>query len=156
MGIPGLNSKVLDKVIKTLGLQTAVERLPVDLMPTIQPVLEVNPDHPVDLIGKASSTGIIYTTPTDRDFFLTYISLSSVSKDAGATTEDVIDLTLESGLNKDVLSVMNGSGATEVNAVTESVNFNPPIKLKRGTNISVTIASTAGRAKCAGYSVDIL
>ena len=71
MVMPGLNKDVLDRIIRELGLQSLTEKLPVDLVPTIQPVLIANPERNITIIKEVSGAGTIFTPPSDKDFFLT-------------------------------------------------------------------------------------
>jgi len=61
--IPGLKGRIMEKIVKTLGLQSAIQKLPTELNPTIQPVLNVEAEKEIK-IANASFT----TSKTKRTF----------------------------------------------------------------------------------------
>lgn len=154
MVIPGLNSKVLDKIITTLGLQSAVEKLPTSLAPTIQPVIIANPDTNVDVVETTAGSGTIYVTPTDRDFYLTSACVSSASLNNGATSSDSITIILENGATKTIIRNICCSSATGQDSSAIFGNYcGCPIKLKRGSTITAVKSSTTAGFTITGYFV---
>lgn len=152
------NSKILDGIIKKLGIQSAVTKLPVKLADTIQPVLEVTPDKFIDVVASAVVTGTIVTTPTNRDFFLTNAWISATNE-LDTSTSGTITVTLESGATAIIASV-HVSSANETNEFSASaavcnLNLNIPIKLKRGTVITFTSDTIDARGGIMGYTEDI-
>lgn len=89
MVIPGLSSRVMDKIVQKLGLQSAVDKLPVDLASTIQPTLDVNPEPEIRLANGGLSDGTTSTLLTAntkiRRTYIHAIDLT-VAKDAAATS----------------------------------------------------------------------
>ena len=156
MAIPGLNKNVLDKAIKVLGLQSLAEKLPTTLNPTIQPTLDLNPERFVNVVKTSFVDGTLYTTPTDREFYLTSACISAFDKANDASVLDKMVVTLESGETMDLLAVRNGSTATSANSTQMCMVYPFPIKLKKGTNIVMTEASDDATFTITGYTVDIL
>ena len=151
MAIPGLNSKVLDKIIDTLGLQSAVEKLPTSLSPTIQPVLEVKPDDIVDVLKTRTGSGAVYTTPTDQDFFLTNVTMLGISTDQDSEVSLSMSVVLESGETVSIGQLFLYSTASSSQNGNYVNNLVTPIKLKRGSNISFVTGATSSRAIIAGF-----
>jgi len=156
MAIPGLNKDVLDKAIKVLGLQSAVEKLPTTLAPTIQPVLDLNPERIVDVVATRGSTGTLYAVPDGKDFYLTSCCISCGSINQNGIQINRIAITLESGETVNLCACINGSEAAGVKNNTTVVPYNPPIKVKSGTNITCSEASSDAEFFITGYLVDIL
>lgn len=128
--------------------------------PIITPVLELNkPVNNVMVNQSTSTTGTatVYTTPSDKDFYLTYMCLE-FQADATADNTSV-------GMNFTV----NGTGVPFINlrkltttatTLCVPVTLNPPIKIDRGTNITYSTTFTVGAcsrsATIAGYISDTL
>lgn len=153
MGI-GLNKDVLKRIVEELGLQSAVEKLPTDIIPTIQPVLIANPERIINVVKYKTSTGTITTTPTDFDFYLTNASISNFSIDNTGAATDSITVTLGDGSNQIILGCTVGSPAAGVGTNSNSINLKNPIKLKRGTNITSNLNSDTGAFSICGYTVE--
>jgi len=160
--IPGLNKDVLDRIIKELGLQSLAEKLPLDLMTTIQPVLISNPERIVNvtraIFKVTSGASTIFTTPTDRDFFLTYATLNVMADATADSTEYGMDIELASGLGENVIEMNKLSLTAFQNS--EGITFNPPVKLSRGSPIRIVQSFSVGASVIGGYiggyTVDIL
>lgn len=124
----------------------------------------VIPIQPVSRIIKAaaaSNTSIItpYTTPTDKDFYLTGVTLSFV-KDA-ANDLATGSLLVQTTVNGETVSV-TGIAVLTLTAQQQTVRceFNPPIKVDRNAAIQLPTATfTAGamrRVLCInGYTEEV-
>ena len=141
-GIPG---KVIDKITKELGLQTARERTLFELMPTIQPVISTEPEKEIQMISGTVSDGTstaIMTTHATKDTFITSISLA-VSKDV---------------VNTSIFTVVTGfpDGAGTVNMLMQRyepvtagqfhIVLDFPIPIKMAKNTTVTLQNSSGLA----------
>lgn len=132
-----------------------------DLNTNIQPVLNVNPIRVVNIVkraaGATTSTATVYTTPMDRDFYLTSAFLS-ITKDAACANEfmhlDIIPKDQE--VAEEILEI-NCQNTTEYTA-TAANTFSIPIILKRGSAITVVGGYAAGTARktgiITGYTID--
>lgn len=156
MVIPGLNSEVLKRIVSTLGLQTMIDKTAMDLVPTIQPVIVANPERIADVVEKNSGTGAIYTTPTDKDFFLTNVNISTISQNQSGNHQDSISVVMESGATKTILGVGNGSGVATDNTANATLNLCVPVKLKRGSAITPTKISSSGSFSIIGFTRETL
>lgn len=127
-----------------LGIQAGSQSVPVESGNTIQPVVEVGPKFTNFLkygTSTLSTTTTAYTTPSDKDFYLTLAQLSYVKDAANDNVIYYINV-IVGGLSCR-LNIMKAVPAT-ANSDTYSQSFNYPIKIDRGTAISVVGAFTAG------------
>lgn len=154
--IPGLPGKIIDNIVVKLGLQSAVDKLPTDLVPTIQPVMEVIPKPFVNIVvhhaQTAEATGTVFTTPSDREFFLTGYILTHNDQNGD---NYILKATLESG--EEVILFRNFPGGTSSIEIIP-MNFTIPIKLKKGTNITLQLIGSGDDAfiTITGYTEEIL
>jgi hypothetical protein len=129
-----------------LGFQAGANQVPVDTPNSIQPVIEVGPRF-CQLI-RASSRGTtgsstIYTTPADKDFYITHAVLT-LTKDA---TNDGTSLTLsasQGGLFSNILNIRTQT--TTAGSFSQVISFPYPIKVDRNSAISYGMTFTAGSA----------
>lgn len=156
------NNRTVQECSQILGHQ--VENIPQLDTSKIQLVSEVNPKLlRVSTISKAnndtnSSSLTVYTTPTDKDFYLTTVSLS-ILKDVTATSVlSRILVTTEDGVTGVILPIP-GISLTPQNAQS-SISFAYPLKLKRNTTIIATNSTNVGNivygAGITGFTVDTL
>lgn len=153
------NSDLLKEVREGASLQQLDGGIPSILDNKIVPVMEVNPKllrraNIVD--GNARSTSgatvIIYTTPSDRDFYLTSLQWYLVktaacdSATAAATITVVID-----GATKSL--VRYGEITLTAQEISESTTFTVPIKLDRGSAITFNSGTFTAGAKVYGGSI---
>jgi len=135
MAIQGIPGKVIAKITKALGLQTAVDKSTYDLMNTIQPIVDSEPRPYVNAIfQKFTTAGTMTTLPTDKDFFLTGLQLTKAKLAAETGTSCNIRVFLESGEQIDLLVIGGHTLIAENTSVT--LNLTVPIKLLRGSAIS--------------------
>jgi hypothetical protein len=144
MGIKIYNSELSHEIRDGAKIQQSVDGIPSELADKVIPVMEVNPKllRVIDVVRNATATPnsntTIYTTPTDRDFFLTTAQLAYV-KDA---TCDIA-----SGVGPRISVTMFGEtttrGILESAVITLtadsqiiSIAFPRPIKLARGSAIT--------------------
>lgn len=154
MAIIGLNSKVLDKIIGTLGLQSAVDKLPVDLMPTIQPVISADPDREVNEVSTAlnASSGdfIVYTVPSVKHgrFFVTGLGLSHAADSICDNTFIRMNI-FPKGKGSSVIIRM---AKLPLIAFNDSVNldFSTPIELEPGSLVTGNTTFSTGTIQSSG------
>ena len=154
------NSAIIERITKLIRLMTSADVVPSELAEKVLPVLEVSPEKIVNHGGSSNKivTGLstLFTTPTDRDFFLTSYSLlnqSDVSADNILVTYQV---TLASGEQINLIELAKITLTVYQESVTKALNF--PIKLKRGSNIVFGSTFTVGVSKTSssftGYTVE--
>jgi len=136
--------------------------LPNQLAEKVVPVMEVNPKilriiNTVKEIG-SSATGntTIYTTPADRDFFLTSVYLTHTEDATSDGTGVYIQIVLPDGVTTRVLRFLKTTLTAFNNAM--SLPFPRPILLKRNSTIIFVKAFTVGTTNTSGgitgYVVD--
>lgn len=154
------NTETIKRILDEAGIQTSMDDVPTQLASKVVPVLIANP--PIfSTIGKDISEGstgstTIYTTPSDKDFYLTSMGLA-YTKDA------VCDNVLVNGrvTNSDgttVQLILLPSQTTTAGNDHEILPLLYPLKLARSSNISMAGNFTAGtmnkRMFITGYLVE--
>jgi len=137
-------SSVLLKLQDLSGMQTGGESLPVQLHSVISPVLNINPSFTTIIrAGNSSATGstTLYTTPRDKDFYLTYVDFSYSKDVVNDGTGAAINIVSE-GATK-ILAVL-GTQTLTAGSYYKNVAFPFPIKVDRNTAITMTGTFTAG------------
>lgn len=144
---------------KNAGLQTS-EGFPSQLADKVVPVMEVNPKllriaEICKSTGGSTSPITVYTTPTDTDFYITGATFNCV--------QDVTSDNIGSSLNITVNGVsvkplyFSALATTAGQFQNQTTSFNPPIKVDKGTTITVSHSGTAGITRLAvciyGYNV---
>jgi len=128
----------------------------------VQLVCDVNPKNyrKINVVksGQASNSTAttLYTTPIDKDFFLTNAAIS-VNKDITATSiESAIVLTLEDGTSTSILNI--GGITLTPQSQCMSISFNNAVKLKRNSTIviinSSNVANILTKVNIMGYISD--
>jgi len=154
-----INSTELLKGMRDNAKVQNLESVPSQLADKVVPVMETNPillrkcNISKGLVSSASGT--IYTTPTDRDFYIV-ASCLSVVRDASATSVSTRILATIDGLASPILGICGvtlTAGSSE-----QSISFPTPIKVDRGTNITVSFntatAVITAYSQITGYLVD--
>lgn len=149
----------LFKELKDGGkIQQLHDVIPNQLAEKVVPVMEVNPKffRRVNVVISSLSAGTIYTTPTDKDFYLTFAHMSAQTVTAGAATCTLAITPFEINAATIILNInLQPTALIDTCHDVTTASFTPPILLKRGTVI--TSAATAGvnkRFVIAGYTVD--
>ncbi len=130
------NNSITENFYRIFNLKG--ESAPLDVDNIIYPVIQVESRlNIVKSINKTTSGGTtIYTTPLDKDFYLTGIHLSYV-KDAAcdlATGAIFVSVTID-GVLTSILQL--ATLITTAQAESEYLNFDKPLKLDRGTTITL-------------------
>lgn len=156
------NSDLTKELVQGAKIQQATDRIPSQLGDVVIPVMEVNPKllRRVNVIKVAAAinatSSTVYTTPTDKDFYLTAGSLSVV-KDATATSV-ASTLTATTDFDTGVSILRIATLTLTVQNDTQTQSWIPPILLKRGTNITVTNSTATGNVTAVaciqGYTVE--
>lgn len=103
----------------------------------IQPTVEIKRICNICRAGGGTNTtpNTIYTTPADKDFYLTAAQIS-FSKDAGNTTNQVaLNVTIE-GVSRQFLILACTSSVQQNDSIAQ--NFPNPVKIDRNTSITLT------------------
>jgi len=103
----------------------------------------------------ATGAAGIFSTPSDKDFYLVSCNLSSITDATSDGVRVFIRATI-SGVVREILTIR--LQATVAEARDKVLVFNTPLKIDRGTNIDVVPAFTAGaeghEASICGYTVE--
>jgi len=137
-------SSILLEAQNLAGTQSAAEAIPNQMANVIQPTLELNPRFANILrsdAGTVSGSRTLYTTPLDKDFYVTSAQLSN--QRSVASDQTVVELTCYvGGAIRRILAIPNL--ATTAGEVSITISFPYPLKVDRGTNILHTCSFTAG------------
>lgn len=157
------NSELLKGMQDSAKLQTIRDRIPDQLADKIVPVMEVNPKllrvcNIVRGANKATTaSATLYTTPTDKDFYLTGIALSYTKNVTCDTATGALNVTVYiDGALQTLFSLAKLTLTAEEK--TGSITFPIPVKLDRNTPITYGTTWTAGAMiqaiSIVGYTVD--
>lgn len=151
-----VNSEQVAEEIKALGLQPGANIIPVPV-----PVVETNPKmlRRCEIVKTASAanatSATIYTTPADKDFYLSAVGLSCI-KDATSTSTLSSIVTTVLGSSVVVIGIAGFTLTAQNDTMT--LNFPVPIKVDRNVVISVNnstnVANVTSRGSIAGYIVE--
>jgi hypothetical protein len=145
------NSDLLKELRDASKLQQLSESIPNQLDTKIVPVIEVNPKllRVVNIIrGTAKTTtgsATIYTTPTDRDFYLTAITFAVTKNAACDVASGRYGLQMYIDGAAQVIGMVSVQTLTASDIAT-SMTFDTPIKIDRNTSIVTAggVSFTAG------------
>jgi len=154
--------QVSKKIVRAAGLQPGADAIPKQLGTVVLPVLIVNEDAEQHIVRRSTlsdgATVTLFTTPTDRDFFLTNGFLATAKSVLALSTRTRLTVTPSGTLSAaDVLDMRyEPVTAGEIN-MTQS--FVPPILLARGSTIVMThtnaTASIDSSGGIVGFTKDI-
>jgi len=155
------NSDMMDEIREGSRIQQNVDPIPNRFSDFVQPVMEVNPKsfRRINVVKENSriTTGstALYTTPTDRDFFLVAGYLQAV---ADATADNTTIYLLIQPIDSAEVNIIQ-MRKLSLTAFSEKISFCLPfpIKIKRGTTISFGTTYTVGacviNAVIMGYTI---
>ena len=143
------NSLLTKELIEGARVQVSRDSVPTQIADKVVPVMEVNPSmlrkNTILRGSSRTTTGTltIYTTPTDRDFYLTSLSLSII-KDVTcdlATGSSAPSCTIDgASQNLPGFSTITTTAQNQ----TLTINFDKPIKLDKNSSIVWGGTFTAG------------
>lgn len=143
-------------------LQQLSDIIPSQLADKVVPTMEVNPKffRRTNIIKRAAATNAtaatIYTTPADKEFFLTGASLSVIKDATSTSTSTYIQSTDSNGMTFEILDIPSITLTPQ--SETISVTLANPILLKKGQSITVNnstnVANINTQAVIYGYLVD--
>jgi len=155
------NNSSLTKELIEGGRLQVIQGVPQSINNFIQPVMEVNPKllRACNIVKRATATNAttatIYTTPATQDFYLVAAAISYIKDVTSTSVFSRINITID-GVNVTLLEI---PGITLTPATGQmSLNLTFPIKIDRGTNISVNnstnVANINAIGTIVGYVVD--
>jgi hypothetical protein len=151
-------SSILRRVADIFGLQQAADKTPISSADVVQPVVEMG-NRTTELMKDASATSTgnttIYTTPADKDFYLTFIFASYKKDIACDCTACYLRVTTGDGATRDIqFPVVPLLASTD----HLEVILTYPLRLARNSNIVMNSTFTAGTmtrsASAGGYILE--
>jgi len=128
-----------------------------EILDNIVPVVIVEPKVDI-VIGSTLDNGTsltLYTTPTDKDFYLTTAQMN-VIKDVTSTSNRSRLLVTINGVSQQLLTL--ASLTLTPQNITVAQNYRIPIKLDRNTGVIITnstnVANISTSASISGYTVE--
>lgn len=143
------------RIIRDGAKLTLSEGFPQVLLPNVVPVMDMTPrfHRVVNIVRNGTSASTIYAVPSDRDFYLTYASLSAAQAATGTGVSISITVVID-GVTRNLMDIATVS----LQACTENVfnSFMPPVKIDRGSNIVLSASGSYDRLRgnIAGYQVE--
>lgn len=125
------------------------------------PILVVPISPVANIVRRASATNAtsatIYTTPADKDFYLTSAQLATI-KDVTSTSTDETISAIIGGTSTILLNIPSITLTVQTGAT--SIIFNPPVLIDRNTAITVTngtnVATIKSTGCITGYTVETI
>jgi len=157
------NSDLSKEIVQGARLQQNRDIIPNQLAEKVVPVMEVNPTllKYCNIVSHASSvvTGnmIIYTTPTDKDFYLCGLDAAYNKNVTCDVASGLLTITITP---KDGVAVYLNFPIFTLTAEKDgkTINFSRPILMKRGISFTFTGTFTAGNlyrgGTVWGYTID--
>jgi len=156
------NSDCTKGLAQNAGIQTSAEKVPNELAEKIVPTFETNPEQlrRTNILRSNSAinatSGTIYTTPTDKDFYLCGVAVSVIKDVTSTSLYTCITGTPEGQAVTDFLLIRGITLTPQENCC--SLEITPPLKMKKGTTIVVTnstnVANISSSGTIYGYVVD--
>lgn len=115
----------------------------------VSPVFDVGKDQTINLIRfvVAGSAGM-YTSPTDRDFYLSSITISIAATGKSGVSYGYVQIYDKSNYVSRIFQVNIATGAADSAHDTQSITFPVPILLRRGYSIAFTVQDTDAQYCC--------
>lgn len=133
------NKDLVNTIIDRLKMNPVTDNIPRSVIPTIQPVFEIDQKKcTFARNGRASNatSTTIMTTSSSMDTYLCGGSVS-VAKDVSSTsTATNLLVTLADGTAASIVEIVGITLTAQENCIT--TNFNPPLKLARNTIVAIT------------------
>jgi len=122
------------------------------------PVAVVPISRYCNIVRRGIATGTsttIYSTPSDKDFYIVAAELAVIKDSSSTSTVSTITVVID-GVSQPLLSIPSITLTAQNAQVTQS--FRNPVKVDRGTNITVTngtnVAVINAHGCIAGYTVE--
>lgn len=155
------NSGTLREITEAGNLQTGFDQIPTEASKSVVYTMEVNPKMmrrcTVVKSGAAvnATSSTMYTTPSDKDFYLIAMALSVIKDVTATSTVSAINATID-GQATNILQIAGITLTVQENNISLALPI--PLKVDRGTVISATnstnVGNVAARANIFGYTVE--
>jgi hypothetical protein len=155
------NSQLSKEMIEGAKINISFDNIPTQIADKVIPTMEVNPKmlRICNIVKDGSATNAtsatIYTTPTDKDFYLVSAQMS-VIKDVTATSTNSFVNAVIDGLTSTMMRIRGLTLTPQ--SETISISLNPPLKIDRGTNITIgnttNVANVSASGSIVGYTTE--
>ena len=153
------NSKIIKNIIDTARIQTLIDDVPKELAGKVVPVLEVIPkkftNTHSEIVNSASVHSIVYTTPTDKTFYLTNVKMGFIKDNLSTASNFWMTYTLN-GIVQPLLRIVSLTLTADSKFLI--LNLLNPIKLDKNSEIVLGansfLASQTMTAEIFGYLED--
>jgi hypothetical protein len=148
-----INNTQLQKELRdAFKIQQNVDAVPGKFEDRVIPVCEVNPKILTNLKMKAGllnngTTATLYTTPTNQDYYLCAVELSTIKDVTSTSLFSAINVIID-GVATAVATIAGFSLTPQSEIV--NLSFNNPIKVDRGTAITITNSTNVGNITSRG------
>jgi hypothetical protein len=135
------NSELSKGMQKDAGIQISKDSMPTQLAEKVVPVMEVNPRllRRCNIVrvnaATNSASATIYTTPTNQDFYLCGATLGVIKDVTSQSLSTRLNVTID-GVVQPIMHIPSISLTVQSEVMALSFPF--PVKVDRGTNITVT------------------
>ncbi len=154
------NSEIQKRIISEAKIQTSIDKVPTQLAEKVVPVLISNPKQTPTILKRSASdtsgTSIIYTTPKNHDFYLTYAMLSSMDDSASDNVKTRLQINIKGSTN--VALIEHRSLSLVADNSNTAIEFTAPILLERNSSILVSNVFSVGNSTktgiIAGYIIE--
>jgi hypothetical protein len=144
------NSDTAKELRAVTMLSNAIDEQPHVVSQQVVPVMEINPKmmRVINTVKSQTATNnasvAIFTTPTDKDFYLSALALS-LTKDASATlTYASIEATVKGQSSPVRFLTLAVTTTTAVQGLNAQIALPHDLLLERGTNITCTADTAVG------------
>lgn len=150
-----VNSEQVKEEILALGLQPGAQ-----IIPNPIPVVETNPKllRRCDVVRSNTATNstsvTLYTTPTDKDFFLVGCGVSVIKDVTSTSLYTRMQITPAGDAARQILN-LPGLSLT-VQTLATSLSLPDPIKLERNTTITIQNSTNVANITASGYIIGYL
>ena len=139
--IKGGNSK--EKISNEFYIDETV--VPEKISPMISPVFSVNDMFSNVAKHVSGTSGTLYTTPTDEDFYLCTANISITGSSQSLNSAAHIIVVTENGESVNILKAIVRTDSTSIMSDSTAITLSYPLKLKRGSSITYSTTRTADR-----------
>jgi len=139
--LTGWKSKISERLVKALNLQTAIDKVPNELINTIQPVFNVEEEKELQ-VEVRTSTGTVLTASSTRRTFIVGWTISNSHSTPGSV---IATATLKNGASKNLDIFLPSSGAPTSGYMGGSRSVMLPISLEllKGSTVSISVSGTS-------------
>ena len=148
------NSNLSNEIIQASRIQVGKDKLPSEFSDKVVFTCETNPKlikYPnicKYAVANNATSATIYTVPADRDFCITSYTLSVVKDVTATSTESAIKCQVDSATAQRIAAIATLTLTAERGQI--SGNFIPPLKIDKGSGITVTNSTNTSNITAEG------